>query len=185
LKFLNQSRKLSDALGISNAFDTQTMKRINDNISKKDSLLVLVGVVYRSSDAFLKNNDRSQISSLVLTGGWIESLNFAAQVNKEKANNEIKMRIAYQKQALGSIVKLLGQFKEKEYVQLREKLEDLQKVYDGIKFTYVYEKPETDAMNKVTTINSRTDVSVTDEQIAQITDKIKAIREWILSPQKA
>ncbi len=185
LKYLNQSRKLSDALGISNAFDTQTMKRINDNINKKDSLLVLVGVVYRSSDAFLKNNDRSQVSSLILTGGWIESLNFAAQVNKDKPNNEIKMRIAYQKNALESIVKLLGQFKEKEYEQLREKLEDLSKVYEGVKFTYVYEKPETDALNKVTTINSHTDVTVTDEQIAQITEKIKSIREWIISAQKA
>lgn len=185
LKYLNQARKLSDALGISNAFDTQTMKRINDNMKVKDSLLVLVGVVYRSSDAFLKNNDRTHVSSLVITGGWIESLNFAAQVHKAKPNEELKMRIAYQKQALESLIKLLGQFQENEYTQLRTKLEDLKTVYDGVKFTYVYEKPETDALNKVTTINSRTDVSITDEQISQITEKIKGIRDWVINPAKA
>ncbi|MBC7861321.1 MAG: hypothetical protein IAF38_00020, partial [Bacteroidia bacterium] len=189
LKYLSQAQKLSDALGISNAFDTQTMKRINDNIKIKDSLLVLVSVAYKSSDAFLKKNQRNEVSSLILIGGWIESLNFAAQVNKTKGNEELKMRIAYQKQAINSIVELLKKFEkfkeQSEFAALRDNLTGLQKTYDEIKFTYVYEKPETDALNKVTTLNSRTDVSVTDAQITQITEKVKALREWCINGEKS
>ena len=182
LKYLAQAKKLSEALGISNAFDMQTMKRINDNISKQDSLLVLVGVVYRSSDAYLKGSKRTETSCLILTGGWIESLNFAAQVHKTNPNIELKNRIAYQKQALESIIKILDKYKEQpKYSDLKDKLTDVQKIYDNVKFTYVYEKPETDALNKITTINSRTDVTISDEQITQISEKIKAIRDWCIN----
>jgi hypothetical protein len=184
LKYLAQARKLSDALGISNAFDTQTMTRINDNINQKDSLLVLVGVVYRASDAFLKANQRNVVSSLILTGGWIESLNFAGQVNKTNPSEELKMRIAHQKQSLKSIIELLSQFKDENVPELKDKLVELQTIYDGVKLTYVYEKPETDALNKVTIFNSRTDVSITDDQLKQITEKIKSIRDWCVAGDK-
>jgi hypothetical protein len=186
IRYLNQARKLSDALGIADAFNPQTMKRINDNITsnKKDSLLVLVGVVYRASDAFLKNNSRCQMSSLILVGGWLESINYAAQINKTKSNTDLKNRIAYQKQSLAGIIKLLEPFKENDCVALREKLIDLGSSYEGIKFNYVYEKPETDALNKVTTINSHTDVVITNEQLKQITDKVKSLRDWVINPQK-
>jgi hypothetical protein len=44
LGYLGAVKQLADKLGVSAAFDQQTMKRINDNISNKDSMLVLVGV---------------------------------------------------------------------------------------------------------------------------------------------
>ncbi len=186
LSYLAHVKKLADELGVSGAFDENTMKRINNNIGNKDSMLALVGVAYRSSDAFLKDNARNDVSGLILTGGWIESLNFAIIVNQQKANADLKRRIAEQKQSLNSIIKLLIQFESKtEFTTLLSDLKDLAKVYDGIEFKYVYEKPVTDIAAKTTTINSRTDVNVSDDQISQIATKVKALREKLINPSKA
>ena len=67
LAYLGAVKTLADKLGVSAAFDQQTMKRIQENISVKDSMLVLVGIAYRASDAYLKTNKRTEISSLILT----------------------------------------------------------------------------------------------------------------------
>ncbi len=107
LGYLGAVKQLADKLGVSAAFDQSTMKRINDNISNKDSMLVLVGIAYRASDAYLKTNKRTEISSLILTGGWIESMHFSISAYKSKPTSEVKYRIAEQKQALGSIVRLI------------------------------------------------------------------------------
>ncbi len=185
LAYLASLKKIADDLGVSSAFDQQTMERISKNISVQDSMLVLVGIAYRSSDQYLKGESKDDISGLILTGGWLESLNFAIQVNKAKENQEVKLRIAQQRQSLSSIIKLLSAYETKpEYGDLVAQLKELQKIYDTIEFKYVYEKPETDVATKTTTLNSRTDVNFTKEQLDKISAKVQEIREKIVNPTK-
>ena len=179
--YLNSAKKLADELGVSGAFDTKTLERFQKNLGNKDSMLVLVGVAYRSSDAYLKNNDRSDVSGLVLAGGWLETLYFATNVYKTRPNEDIKRRIAEQKSSLQSLIKLLTQYySQPEYTEFIDNLNDLSSVFDGVEFKYTYEKPTTDGEKKVTTINSKTDVKITPEQIESITQKIKSIRAQIV-----
>ncbi len=179
--YLNSAKKLADDLGVSGAFDTKTIERFQKNLGNKDSMLVLVGVAYRSSDSYLKNNDRSDVSGLVLAGGWIESLYFATNVYKTKANEDVKRRIAEQKTSLQSLINLLNQFySQPEYTEFIDNLNDLSTVFDGVEFQYKYEKPITDPDKKMTTINSKTEVKISAEQIESISQKVKAIRSAIV-----
>ncbi len=179
--YLNSAKKLADELGVSGAFDANTIERFAKNLGNKDSMLVLVGVAFRSSDAYLKNNDRSDVSGLVLAGGWLESLYFATNVYKTKANEDIKRRIAEQKTSLQSLIKLLTQFySQPEYTELIDNLKDLSTVFEGVEFKYTYEKPSTDVEKKITTINSKSSVKITPEQIDSITQKVKSIRSQIV-----
>lgn len=178
--YLNAAKKLADELGVSGAFDTKTLERFQKNLGNKDSMLVLVGVAYRSSDAYLKNNDRSDVSGLVLAGGWIETLYFATNVYKTKPNDDVKHRIAEQKTSLQSLIKLLTPYySQPEYTEFIDNLNDLSTVFDGVEFQYKYEKPTTDADKKMTTITSKTEVKITSEQIESISQKIKNIRSQI------
>src|ERR1700746_1221017 len=54
ISYLSVVKKLSDELGVSGAFDTQTMERFSKNIANKDSMMVLVGLAYRAGDSYLK-----------------------------------------------------------------------------------------------------------------------------------
>src|ERR1017187_1743923 len=51
LVYLTAVKKLSDEIGVSGAFDMKTMKRFENNMANKDSMMVLVGLAYREGDA--------------------------------------------------------------------------------------------------------------------------------------
>lgn len=181
ISYLAAVKQLADKIGVSAAFDAKTIKRIEDNISNKDSMLVLVGIAYRSSDAYLKNNQRTEVSSLILAGGWIESMQFSLDAYSKKPSQQIKYRIAEQKQALGSILKLLSSHNLPDASELVKQLGDLSKIYEGISFKYNYVEPVTDSLKHITYINSTTDVIVSEDQLKQIADKVKEIRSKIIN----
>lgn len=181
--YLAAVKQLADKLGVSAAFDQQTMKRIETNIANKDSMLVLVGIAYRASDAYLKTNKRTEVSSLILAGGWIESMHFSTMAYTKKATDDVKFRIAEQKQALSSIIKLLASNTAPEATELGKQLSDLAKIYEGIQFKYTFVEPTTDSIKKMTTINSTNEVIVSKEQIEQINAKIAEIRTKITNVQ--
>lgn len=185
LGYLAAVKQLADKLGISAAFDASTMERIQKNVTNKDSMMVLVGIAYRGSDNYLKNNQRTDLSSLILTGGWLESMHFSITAYKTKPNEDIKWRIAEQKLALNSLISILSGNQTKDVTDLVAQMKELSKVYDGITFTYKYEAPTDDSLKKVTYINSRTEVTVTDEQIVKISEKVKEIREKILNSSQS
>lgn len=183
LGYLASIKQLTDKLGISAAFDGPTMDRIKNNITNKDSMMVLVGIAYRGSDAYLKTNQRTDISSLILAGGWLESMHFSVMAQKSKPSDQIKFRIAEQKQALTSLIKILGSNSSAEITELVTMMSDLAKVYDAIQFKYVFVAPVTDTIKKVTYINSTTEVTITAEQLGQISTKVEAIRNKVVNTQ--
>jgi DNA-directed RNA polymerase subunit F len=181
LGYLTALKQLADKLGVSSAFDAATMKRIEGNLTNKDSMLVLVGAAYRSSDAFLKNNRRNDVSCLILTGGWIESMHFSLSAYKLKTNSELKSRVAEQKQALNSLIKILSAYEGEEMKTLTTMLTDLAKIYEGVEFRYNFVEPTHDSEKKLTYINSTTEVIISDDQIKQISDKVSEIRNKIVN----
>lgn len=180
--YLSAAKKLSDDLGVSGAFDAKTIERFTKNLGNKDSMLILVGVAYRSTDTYLKTNDRNDVSGLILAGGWLESLFFTTSVYTTKPNEDVKRRIAEQKSSLQSLIKLLTQFNSQpEYAGFVSDLNDLLISYEKVGFKYIYEKPTTDAEKKITTINSNTEVVISTEDIQAISQKIKKLRSKIIA----
>ena len=181
ISYLNSVRKLSDEIGISGAFDAQTITRFTKNLGNKDSMLSLVGVAYRASDVYLKNSQMKDLSALILAGGWVESLYFTTNVYKAKANEDVKMRIGEQKTSLHNLIELLNKFyNTPDYTEFIDSLKDLQTVYDGVEFKYTFVEPTTDVDKKTTTINSKTEVKISAEQLESITKKIKVIRDGMV-----
>lgn len=181
LKYMNAIRKLSDDLGISGAFDEQTLKRFEANFGKKDSLMSMIGAAYRSSDAFLKTNDRNDIGGLVLAGGWIETLYFTTQIAKGNSNQEILNRIGEQRHTVDNLIKLLTPYgNDAEIGELINQLVDLGMDFDMVDMKYTYVKPTVNAETKTTIINSTTDVLINKEQMSKIADRVAEIRNSII-----
>lgn len=181
LGYIGSIRKLTEELGINNGFDANTMKRFEQNLGKRDSMLSMVAVGYRASDAFLKDNDRLDVGALILTGGWIETLYFSTKVASAKNNQEIINRIGEQKYTLDNLIKLLQPYyNQPDYTELIDQLIDLAYDFDAIDIEYKYVKPVTDVANKTTTINSSTKVIISKEQLETISKKIEKIRTSIV-----
>jgi len=184
IKYLSVINKLSDELGITGAFDQNTIKRFENNFGKRDSMLNLVAVAYRNSDAFLKDNDRMNVGALILAGGWIETLYFSTQIAAKDKNQEVINRIGEQKYTLNNIVKMLTQYyNQPEYDVLVDDLIELAYDFDAIDIQYTYEKSTVDIANKTTKINSKTVVVITPEHLKVIADKVGKIRNKIVGQQ--
>ncbi|NOQ70739.1 MAG: hypothetical protein GQ574_01985 [Crocinitomix sp.] len=181
VSYLSSVDKLSNELGISGAFDASLVERFIDNGSNQDSMLVIMSEGYRKGDQFLKDNEQHDVASLILTGGWIESLFFAATIFEKTQDQEIANRIGEQKTALKTIIELLTDFnKEGTYTKLIDDLNDLKTDFDQIKFNYQFIEPVTIADKFQTNIKSKSSVQVEPEVLNSIVTKIKAIRNELI-----
>lgn len=182
--YMSTVKKLGDDIGISGAFGESLIKRFEKNMDNRDSLMVLSSEAFRSSDAYLKNNDRLGASALIIAGGWVESLYSTTQMlnGKVKDKTKIIQRIGDQKNTLDNLIKLLTPFYQEEgYTEFVDALIDLaSSEYDKIEQKYNYVKPTTDEVNKITTINSTTEVVVTPEVLKNISEKITSIRNSLI-----
>jgi hypothetical protein len=181
LKYLGVINKLADELGITGAFDEQTIKRFESNFGKRDSMLGLVSVAYRNSDAFLKENDRMNVGALILAGGWIETLYFSTQLAAKSGNKDIINRIGEQKYTLNNIVKMLTPYYDQpEYDALVDELIELSYDFDAIDIKYTYGPSTVDVASKTTTINSKTEVIITKEHLKAIAARVEKLRNKIV-----
>lgn len=178
LTYLASIKQLADKLGVSSAFNEQTFKRFENNLTNKDSLMVLVGEAYRASDNYLKNNKRLDMSSLILLGGWLESMNIAIESYKAKKNEEIKRRIAEQKLTVHNLLQLIT-LNAPDQTDLVAALKDLSMLYEKVEFKYQYNEPTTDTTKKITYINSTNELIVNETDLNTIIEKIQILRNKI------
>ncbi len=183
LMYLASIEKLATDIGIADMFNAGLVKRFQQNMGKQDSLLSMVSQAFARSDAYFKDNKQNDISSLVLVGGWIESLYFAVQANTNPQANpkDIQRRIAEQKISLVNLVKMLQPYKDRpECAKLIKDLSDLSTIFDDVTFVYNYIPPTVDVKNHLTNINSTSDVKFENSgDLKIISDKIIAIRNQI------
>jgi hypothetical protein len=123
---------------------------------------------------------KDDVAALVIVGGWLESIYFACNVAAETNDPNVVERIADQKSVLRTIIKMLKQYRDdEEYDDLAVELEDLRTIFDGVTFEYEFVDPVTNEAEKKTTIKSKHNVSISDDQVKQISAKINEIRNEI------
>lgn len=182
ISYMAVSRKLATELGINNIFDEDLMNRFESNMGNQDSLMSMVSDVFKSSDKYLKETDQVDLSVMILAGGWIETLYFATHLAKESKNQSIINRIGEQKITIKNLIKLLIPFRSNESVGVvLNKLNELEDLYNDISFDYTYKEPTTLPDKKTTIINSESSVNLSENELQNITQKVREIREEILN----
>lgn len=182
LSYLASVEGLADELGIAGAFDEALIERFIENGNDQDSMLVIMSDGYREGDKFLKDNEQHDIATLILTGGWIESLYFATTSYTQKNSQEIANRIGEQKSSLITIIELLEDYNTDEfYSQLIDELKDLKVDFDKIEYNYQFIKPQTIEAEGLTVIKSKTSVSIDDATMKSIVSKVAAIRTNLIN----
>ena len=171
--------QLGTSLKITGSFDAALMKRFSDNVGKKDSILSLVGEAYQRSDKFLRESEKDDAAALILAGGWIESIYFALNVYKQKPGENVAIRIGEQKGTAAGIVKVLTDLNKPEYADMIKLFSELNDAYQTVEIKYTFAEPTNDESKHMTTINGKTEVKITPEQLTALTTKVTAIRDYI------
>lgn len=178
-------KTLSDELKVGQFFDFSTIKRLALNNENLDSLMYISVSSFNNMDTYLRENNRSNISSLIVVGVWIQGLYIATQVVSESTDNEAVIeRIGEQKLILNDLLLILKNYKaDKKFYDLIKDVEKIKKEFEAVKITYEVGEPEAKEVDGMLVIiqNSTSHVEISREQIEKITEVIEEVRNKLIS----
>lgn len=177
LKYFVNVKKLGDDLGISGVINQSMADRIKNNIGKPDSLTDLSNSLYFSAIEELEKGDKASTLSLVITGGWIESVYLVTNMAKKfKTDDPAISRVAEQKYTLENLLGYLDKYKADENVTaVAGQLNELKGVFDQLKEETISGGVSAKGGKKV--LGGGTKINITEQQYKAISEKIKSIHD--------
>ena len=184
LQFMDASKKLSEELGIAGVFEQEKVQEFEQSLADRDSLIKVVTENIYMADQVLIEKDNLDIAALVLAGSWVEGLYISTSIVKNYPRdipeefvlqilNPIINEIANQGQTLGQLQTILNKFPDNpQIVDLNTQLNDLAALYENIGG----ETSEASGDDVNQDINAGVELSMTTEQLAQVTAMVEKIR---------
>jgi hypothetical protein len=170
MEYMKLSRKMAEHLGMGSVYEANNVaKRFEKNIGNEDSLTVIISELQMEMDFYLDENSQQQITSVAFAGAWIESLYIASEVNKKNQEKVLNSRFSQQMHILESIINAL-KTGEKKDPTISKLVVDLQRIKD----TYSGQPSVKNNLAKGEEADEK--VELTDEEIAQISKEIAALR---------
>lgn len=177
LKYFKTVKQLGDQIGVSSAIKPEILKRLEGNLGNPDSLSVITDDVYFSSFQTLEDGKQGPTLSLVVAGGWLESLFIATSLSKYEANSPVVERLADQKYTLDNLVEFLKKY-EKDDANVAAVVKDFTDLQ--AEFNKIGEKDAAAAKASSekgkTIIGGGKELVLSADQYNAIVTKIKAIR---------
>jgi len=185
IKYLNSIKGLANDLSIGQYFDFATIARLATNSKNLDSLLLITTQNFNDINTYLQENKRSNLSILILTGGWLEALHITCQVAQANpSNSQLIEKIGEQKITLDNIFQLLQFYTQDPAIaDLHKQIVELKATFDQIDIVTVYAESTMEEVNGIIVVkpNSSTTVNITAENVEAIRTQVLKIRESIIS----
>lgn len=182
--YLNSIKGLANDLSIGQFFDFATIGRLALNSKNLDSLLLITTQNFNSINGYLQENQRSHLSVLILTGGWLEALHITCQISAKNPDNEkLIEKIGEQKIILDNIRLMLGFYtQDPSIADFHNEIVELEKAFAQIEINYTYVPPTMREVNGILVItdNSSTTIKITQENVTAIREEVISIREKII-----
>ncbi len=180
MNYFAAAQKLARQMGVDGALTGELIERLQGNQESRDSLLNIVSEAYADLNGYLKENERIEISALMVAGGWLEALHLSAVYAKD-GNADMRNRIAEQKYALNNLVDYYSKFGvETSLQEMGADLKALQVIYnqaakaDGKTTT-------SKGSDGVVVIGTTSTVTISDETISAIATKTQELRSKYIS----
>jgi len=175
LKYFKVVKQLGDQIGVSSAIKPEVLKRLEGNLGNPDSLSVITDDVYFSSFETLENSQQGPTLSLVVAGGWIESLFIATNLSKYDAKSPVVERLADQKYTLDNLIEFLKKYESDANVaSVLTQFNELQAEFNKIGEKDAAAASASDQSKKI--LGGGKELVLSAEQYKVIVDKIKSIR---------
>jgi hypothetical protein len=181
IDYLGSAKTLADNLGIIGAFDTEVLKKFEQNISNKDSLTHLLDQSIKKTELFLKDDSRNKLSALVVTGSFIEGLYISTGLIKTYPKNLLPddkryqvltplMRVVLQqKVSVGELLKMLTSSSVEQTDPVTNIVADLKALDEAYKKLNIEEQIK----------NNKADLILTDKNLEEITVIVERLRNGI------
>ncbi|HON19396.1 MAG TPA: hypothetical protein PK990_09565 [Salinivirgaceae bacterium] len=179
IQYMAAAKNLANELGILNAIDETIIRRLESNITNRDSILDIITESFLNSDTYLKEQGRAETAAVILAGGWIEGLYIAVKSSqKYKQNDDLVDRIIDQKISLRSLQQLLESYKDNPMAaKVLADVKRIGQVYENFDVVYSHIETLTDPDDRNTVLKARTEVFKSAnalKTLSQVTDSIRS-----------
>jgi hypothetical protein len=175
IKYFKTVKQLGDQIGVSSAINPVILKRLEKNLGNTDSLSVITDDIYFSSFEALENSQQGPTLSLVVVGGWIESLYIATSLSKYEAKSPVVERLADQKYTLDNLIEFLKKYESDANVaSVLTQFVDLQSDFNKIGEKESAAPKKSDKSKTI--LGGGKELDITADQYKVIVEKIKTIR---------
>lgn len=186
IKYMSTIKDIANDLNIGQFFEMETIGRLVSNSNNLDSLLLITTQNFNTINQYLQSQNRSHLSVLFLTGGWLEALHITCEVARANPDNaQIHETIGGQKIILENILHLLSFYKEHDpnMAALLADLEVLKQSFDKVIITTVYKPSTFEVIDNVMVVkdNSSSTIDITPADINSIRSATQNIRTKIIS----
>ncbi|GAB4142149.1 MAG: hypothetical protein Fur0041_17290 [Bacteroidia bacterium] len=171
--------RMGDKLQVATSISEKDKDRINKNTGNSDSLIAISNDLYLSSFQNLETNDRGADLSLMLAGGWVESLYLMSSMVKDfEKDKQAAVKVAEQGSALDNLIEYMTQHESNaDVASVLQQLKELRASFEGIKTTQGGGMTNKNG-KKVLGGGSKTEV--TKEQFEAIQKKTAEVRKSIV-----
>ncbi len=180
MNYMDATKKLVDGLGTSGAFSAETIKRMEANKGKRDSLLQIISESYLNANESFKEDAQANTFAMALTGGFVEGLYLGTQAAKtSKKAGDISTRIAELKGSLNNLLAMLQtQNADGGITTIIDELKGIKEVYDMSGSASAPTVTADTTKGKIT-IGGSNNYTLSKEQLDKITEKAAALRNNI------
>jgi hypothetical protein len=183
IDYISAVRTLSKDLKVDQFFDFRTLKRLAASSDNVDSLINISTQGFSRMDAYLREQNRTKTSVMIVTGTFVESLFLATQITYKTPNDQLIERIGEQKISLNNMILMLEVYKkDPELNRLISYFKELKIIYNEVEIITTYGDPITKEVNGMLVIEdqSTSEVKMTSETLLKIIKKIKELRTKII-----
>ena len=183
IDYISAIKSLADGIRVGQFFDFSTLKRLATNNQNLDSLMYISVQNFNQMDRYLRENNRSNLSSLIVAGVWVESMYLLGEVIKESPNAELSEKIGEQKLILGNLMILLRNYeRDPDFKKLIDDLNEIQKIYKEVTITVERGEPEMVEEDGMLVIkqNDKQLIEISNETLFKIIDKTVEVRNKII-----
>jgi hypothetical protein len=174
--------KMGTKLNVATKMSESDRDRISKNLDNADSLIAISSDLYLTSFDDLNNSERGADLSLMLAGGWVESVylmsNMVKDFDKDKATAE---NLADQKLSLGNLIEFMSKYNSNEDVKaVIGQLTELKGMFDAVQTS---SGGSMQMKNGKRVLGGGSKTTITKEQFEKIKTKIAEIRNGYISAQ--
>ncbi len=169
MNFMKLCRQLAESLGMATVFEQSNLsKRFEKNLGNEDSLAYIIAELQMVTDMYLDENEQPQITAIVFSGAWIESMYLGAKIYEKNKDKSMNTKLTEQMSILGSIVNALKAVQKKDPA-IDGLIADVQSIKD------IYDQLPSIKSHPVTEDDDQ-EVVLTDEEVSKLTQRIMELR---------
>lgn len=176
LHYLKAMMDMSTDLGFSSIFSSGAfVARFEQNMENEDSMIVILSQLQERLDYYLQDAEMEDKSTIIFSGAWIESIYVSLSgFRMEGEGTGASIRIHEQLNILASLIGMLEKVYEPDasIITLMEDLKGMKLMVENFGFM-----KDVDRDKHVQLKN----VSMTDEELDQLQDKLRKIRTKIIN----